>query len=168
MNKGFTLVELLAVIIILGLLLVIAIPSYISIYSGIKRDTLENKISEIESSALSYGSTIKDEVKNSSCVTKSIEDLIKYGNLTSDKDSSDVIIDPTKNKPMTGNVLICYDKEKLDIVANYVVPYEQNKLYFKNEKVNIGNKVYRCIEDINTQNYDIENLHQFTLVYTNE
>ena len=36
-KKGFTLVELLAVIVILGFLMILVIPTYIYIFNGIKR-----------------------------------------------------------------------------------------------------------------------------------
>ena len=46
-NKGFTLVELLAVLVIIAILLVIAIPSYINVFSDIKRDSFISKVSEL-------------------------------------------------------------------------------------------------------------------------
>ena len=79
MKKGFTLIELLAVLVILGLLIVIAIPTYVTIFNGIRRDALQNKMTEIETVALKYGSTIKDEIKNDVCRRVSIDEFIKKG-----------------------------------------------------------------------------------------
>lgn len=170
MNKksGFTLIELLVVIIIIGLLLVIAIPSYLTVYGDVKRNTLSSKISEIENEALSYGSKLKDEIKENICITITIEELIKNGNLKSDRKNEDVIINPTDNTVLSGNILVCYDKTDTDIVAYYVEKYEKRHIYHKNDKVNIGFKVYKCLETINTKNYDINSLHQFSLIYSGE
>ena len=64
MRKGFTLVEVLAVLVILGLLLVITVPAYTSVYTGIKRQNLQSKITEVKTAAKKYGETIKDDIKN--------------------------------------------------------------------------------------------------------
>lgn len=168
MNKGFTLIELLTVIIIIGLLLVLAIPTYFSVFSSIKRNTLSSKITEIETVALEKASKTKDEIKKQKCINYTIEDLIKDGSISSDEKNRDVIINPTTNQALNGVVFVCYDKEKLDIVANYTIPYEKNHIYYKDEKVNVGNKIYKCLENINTRNYSIENLHQFSLIYNGE
>lgn len=164
-NKGFTLIELLAVIVVLGILLVIAIPAYVNVFSDIKRDSFTSKVSEIEEVALEYGSGIKDEIKESTCKSITIEELIKRGLINSDSQNKDEILNPATNKPLTGKIMICYSNENLDIVANYVVPYEQNKFYYKDDKVYIGNKIYKCNSTINTKNYSINSLSQFELIY---
>lgn len=40
-KNGFSLVELLAVLVILGLLLVLLVPGYLQVYSSIRRTTLK-------------------------------------------------------------------------------------------------------------------------------
>lgn len=164
-NKGFTLVELLAVLVILAILLVIAIPSYINVFSDIKRDSFISKVSELETAALKYGSSIKDEIKTSTCKDITIEELIKNGLINSDSQYRNEILNPTTNKPLTGKIMICYSNANLDIVANYVVPYEQNKIYYKEDKVYVGNRIYKCLSTINTKNYSINSLSQFELIY---
>lgn len=168
MKKGFTLIELLAVLVILGLLIVIAIPTYVTIFNGIRRDALETKITEVETVTLKYGSTIKDEIKSNVCKHISIDNLIKKGLLTSDSKTRNQINNPVTNTPLEGEVLVCYDKNEMDIVANYVTQYKQNKIYYKGDKVNIGFKIYKCLSQINSGNYDINNLSQFELIYSGE
>lgn len=53
-NKGFTLVELLSTIVILGLISLIAIPSVFKIIKDGKNDLYDNQINLIKSYAISY------------------------------------------------------------------------------------------------------------------
>ena len=68
-NKGFTLVEIIAVIAILGLLAIITTPAYNSISTNIKKRNYESKKNTIESQTLSY-------------VEKYLKDKVYDGNTT--------------------------------------------------------------------------------------
>ena len=54
-NKGFTLVELLAVIVILAIIMVIAIPSVTNSSGAAKEKTFQTKVITLETAAIMYG-----------------------------------------------------------------------------------------------------------------
>ena len=54
-KKGFTLVELLAVIVLLGVLAIITTPAILAIRENVLNNTLKSKISTVHSAALAYG-----------------------------------------------------------------------------------------------------------------
>ena len=56
-KKGFTLVELLAVIVIIGLLMTLAIPAVLKVSSNVKQKSYETKIKLITDTAVTYGET---------------------------------------------------------------------------------------------------------------
>ena len=92
-KNGFTLVELLSVLIILGILVVLTIPAFANIYTGVRRENLNGKITEIKAAALKYGSKIKDEIKDASgsCIETNVAELIEKGYLISESESDNVI-----------------------------------------------------------------------------
>lgn len=54
-KKGFTLVELLAVIVILGIIIVVVAPSLLDTSKGARKKTYETKIANIETAAVLFG-----------------------------------------------------------------------------------------------------------------
>ncbi len=154
-KNGFTLVELLAVLIILGLLIVLTIPAFTTVYSGVRRENLNGKITEIRAAALKYGSKIKDEVKdaNDSCIETNVSELIEKGYLISESQSSNAIYSPVDNTPLDEPILICYNIPKFDIEAYYVYTFDSNKYYYKNDMVKYHNpnnnkdEIYKCVVD---------------------
>ena len=95
-NKGFTLVELLAVIVIMALLLTVAVPSVIGVANKIRTNMFCSKVKDIESAAKLYGNDYIDEINNSKTIT--VQDLIN--NNMYKKESNDCVLnDPTGEKP---------------------------------------------------------------------
>lgn len=166
-NKGFTLVEILAVIVILGIIMIVALPTYSNIYNSIRLTTYLNNIKTIKSAALDYGSnpSIKDSVKklhdNTSsstenkdwCKTISVTNLIKSGYLASDDDNLDQITDVFTGSAMGYNiqnkynvsypvdgVALCYCDKKLDIDAFVIKDLDRDQVYHAGEY--IRNYVY--------------------------
>lgn len=54
-NRGFTLVEIISVIVLLGLIIGIAVPSVMTASTNVKKKTLQTKIDNIEQAAVLYG-----------------------------------------------------------------------------------------------------------------
>lgn len=146
-RNGFTLIEILAVLIVLSLLIVLAVPSYTSIYSSIKRQTYHSKITELNAAAQKYGSTIKDEVKDAPnhCKTIEIPDLIKGGYIVSEDERREEIIDPTTNRAMEGKIEICYCKSTFDIESFYAEEFKNGVIYYEGDYVRSDGKTYRCL-----------------------
>ncbi len=99
MNKrGFTLVELLATIIILALIMVIAVPSINGVSHMIREKARENVVKNIENKAAKYAfDTGKTLIF--------VEELVKEGYILGDN-NTDFINDPVNNQKMNCNVVV--------------------------------------------------------------
>lgn len=72
-NKGFTLVEIISVVVILGLLAIISIPIVSNVSDNIKKKTLNTKIENIEKAAVLYGQKHREnftKVSVDNCLNK--------------------------------------------------------------------------------------------------
>ena len=134
-KNGFSLVELLAVLVILGLLLVLLVPGYLQVYSSIRRTTLKNKISEINTAALKYGNLRKDDIKDSTCIKTTVAYLIQNGYLVSEDKTKDAIYNPTNGEPLDGYIFICYSSNDLDLVSYYATEYNTSTYYYAGDIV---------------------------------
>lgn len=91
-KKGYTLIELIATIVLLSVILIIAIPAISGISKSIRSSQRNNIIKKIEIAASNYAfDTKKTEAF--------VDDLVKEGYYTVDKDS-DLVIDPTNGESM--------------------------------------------------------------------
>lgn len=156
-KNGFTLVEILAVLVILAILIALAIPAYVSIMTDVRRDNYKSKITEMEVAANKYGEKIKDEVKNAgvSCYTQEISTLIRRGYLLSESDYEDVIIDPTSNRAFKGFVKTCYCSSVYDIKSFYVENFNASSVYHTDDKVLYNDRIYVCKFDYPGENKGI-------------
>lgn len=126
MNKGFTLIEIIAVIVILALLVIITTPAYNTISANIKKTNYESKKNTIKSETLSFVEKyLKDKVysgasdkNNRLCFT--VDFLIKNGIVASDSETEEYILNDIDNKPYEGDnvyLQVFYDYENLKLVA---------------------------------------------------
>ena len=83
-NKGFTLVELLAVLVILGVIVTIAIPTVSSTLNKQKDKELKNRQQDIVSSAELYLDKIRTNLNGGKCCT--VNNLVQL-NIISEKQS---------------------------------------------------------------------------------
>lgn len=81
-NKGFTLVEVLAIIVILGILITIIAPNVTTLINENKKNSLEKLNTSITSAAKLYISDHKYEIKltSSTCNANDTIDIDKIGN----------------------------------------------------------------------------------------
>ena len=115
-DKGFTLLEVILVVAILGVITLIAVPSVSSLLNKNKDDQYENLKKSIISAAKIYVSDnrynlgiVCNNVNNKPIITVTLEELVSEGNLT------EPIIDPrNKNEIDLNNVVNitynCYNK----------------------------------------------------------
>lgn len=101
MNKGFTLVELLAVITILGVVLSITVLSVTSVINNSKNSLSKTQKYNVEEAAKVY--YLKEGIESdNTCV--SISDLISKGYVEAKE-----VIDPKTKQPLNGSVKITYE-----------------------------------------------------------
>ena len=104
-KNGFTLVELLAVIVVLSIIVGIAIPISLTVSRNIKKNMFCKKIKMIEEAAINYGQDNYSLINSGSEGTViRISDLVLNGYLKKDvKDAnvgSGAIISPIDNKSL--------------------------------------------------------------------
>lgn len=100
-RKGFTLVELLVVITILGIIMTIAIPSIFNVNKKMKQKSLDSKIEMIEKAAVIYAQNNSNSIKanpeatlqceGTDCnyiYTITLEELVELGEYESEENSN--------------------------------------------------------------------------------
>lgn len=128
-KKGFTVVELIGVIVIISIIIIILIPNITKISNDSRISIKNSKINTIRTAAENYGNDLINSYQ--SCIdlpseelesrcTISIKDLIDEGYINSEEKTSAIIIDPTTNKALNGKALLCYDPLSISIYANYI------------------------------------------------
>ncbi len=162
-NKGFTLVEMLATVVILGLIMIVALPLYSSVYNSIKATTYLNTLKTVKVASLDYGSNtyVKDSIKRLSyktdstkydwCKTVNIKDLIKAGYIKSDSNQFEEITDVYTGYQIGYNSLyndtvdvstmsLCYCKDTLDIDAFLTKDLNAGQIYIAGEYIRVVKK----------------------------
>ena len=133
MNKGFTLVELIAVVAILGLLAIITTPAYDSISKNIKTRNYESKKSAIKNQTLAYVEKYlkdkiytgipNDEVYETNYYCFTVQYLIQNGIISSDSEKDEYIEDNLTGKKYSGEdeyIKLYYDTDNLKLLASIV------------------------------------------------
>lgn len=128
MNKGFTLVELIAVITILAILAVITMPAYQTISTNIKTRNYESKKSTISSETLAYVEKyMKDKIYDGTGTSKNycftVNFLIKNGIVISDDEEKEYIKNEITDETYSGNtkyILVYYDTGSLKLKSEII------------------------------------------------
>ena len=140
-KKGFTLVELLSVLIIMGIIMTLAVPSVFKISENMKVRYFCEKINDIEKAALQYAQdNYNDQVQEGEKETiikdaVSLYKLIDGNYLNKDNEScdinkfdseSDCIKDPRDNRSMDRDNFQIYTKNKRIYVRYLYNPDDAN------------------------------------------
>lgn len=136
-KKGFTLVELLAVIVILAIIITIAVPSTIAVSNKIKKKMYNTKVDMIMDAAKMYGQDNSSKVNSDedSCNTLvKVSDLLPGGYVKKDDVDNGKVLSPIDNSAMNDLQLCLYKKN--------------NRIYAKPNN---------CNEWTNNNNIDLNN-----------
>lgn len=126
MKKGFTLVELLAVVAIIGLLIVIVMPVYNNIAKDVRETNLESTKKIITDTMLNYANkNVIDDIKPANnncsngtcCKYYSISYIVNNGIFQT---SNGEVINPVTNEPLEGYIKLSYNTSKHLLEAEYV------------------------------------------------
>lgn len=129
-KNGFTLVEVLAVIVILSILVSIATVNIIGVRDRSLKDLLETKKQNLEAAAIVYGQEHQEELtevctvddyKSNACLKVTVKDLIdkKYFKSTETNENEKIeLINNVTNKSMLNDEIQIYRKNN-HIYAKY-------------------------------------------------
>ena len=158
MRKGFTLVELLAVIAILGLLIGVSVPTYLAISSNINQSMAETKIQELKAKSEKYSEETGKSVFD-------VKSLIEAGVLSPDSELGEYK-DPVTGRDMSCDIITiqykntgyeatitesdeCYEEQYLENLFGMVDLYLENEsgqevsknTWLKESKVNVRYRI---------------------------
>ena len=122
-NKGFTLVELISVIVIMGILLLVAVPGIFGISKTVKDNMYCAKINNFEEAAKLYGQDYVDEINETGFLEVDVKTLIE-NNLykkeidnciydtddNHDNDDNACVKDPRNDYSMDGDMITVVNK----------------------------------------------------------
>ena len=112
MKKGFTLVELIAVISIMSVILLIGIPTYTYINNKTKENLYMSKVNEL----LAKGSVYAEET---GLFAFSVNTLVEEGKVSSDNESGQ-ILDPRDQRKMNCDIIrVVYENNQYE--ASYAI-----------------------------------------------
>lgn len=136
-SKGFTMVEVMAVMIILSSVILIAVPAYNNVSNNIKTSNLKNKEDTISIAMLKFANTyLLDDIKplNNNCTNEHdcckeydlYNYIIKYGIYTSetveetDGTVSSFVTNPITGQKLTGCVQLKYNIKDYKITSEFI------------------------------------------------
>ncbi len=141
-KKGFTLIEIIVVIAIIGIILIIAIPTTLLISKSIKERAYEAKWTSLIAAAELYGKNNKDAFGEATQIQIPVETLLAYGYITSDSTYCErtvgCIIDPRDEKTIMNDEPITIRKNKSAVQVTQGVMTVDLKIYFVGNGAEIG------------------------------
>lgn len=113
-KRGFTLVELIAVIVVLAVIILLAVSTFKNVGDRVKKEAYENKVNLIKTKASEYASGTKILVTN-------VDRLVKKGYISADNENGDVI-NPVDGSRMNCKIITMYKSE-----GNYYADYVEDE-----------------------------------------
>jgi len=110
-KKGFTLIELIAAITILGILTVLIAPNVIKMRNNVLEKSLQSKLDMIKTAAKDYASddeSVFRKISSNKCTTTTVGNLIENGYLTGDTKQKTAMSNPLTGKTMNGEQVCIY------------------------------------------------------------
>ena len=120
-KKGFTLVELISVVVLLSIILILVIPAYTQIEGQIKNSNLKNKKSMISNAMLEYANTnLLDKLKplgqtGTNELYYSLDYIIAnniFAASETDSQGNKMFLNPITNDKLYGCIKVTYDVNK--------------------------------------------------------
>ena len=142
-KKGFSLVEMLAVVTILGVLALMITPAIVAIRNNLLENTLDTKISAINDAAKDYANKhlmdipsyvsseyLGDKNSTTDCLTIYVRTLINGGYILGDSNDRMDLMNPVTEESLN-NEMICIRFNNNDALNREVVTYivGEKKLY---------------------------------------
>ncbi len=115
-KNGFTLIELISVLVIMVVILFIAVPSYLAITYTIKERMYESKVDELKAKGESYG-------LESGNYLFSVDTLVEQGFLQADNENG-AILDPRDKSKMNCDIIELIPNKDLTFKTNYITSSE--------------------------------------------
>ncbi len=131
-KKGFSLIELLAVLVIIGLILIVVIPAVSRLLTSNDEKDYNNYLTIIEAGATSYADYQVDDLGGSNdtgCVEVTLEELINDGYIKK-FNHSDITC--------SGKVRLNNNKGNLDVSINLTCVNDKGEETFKKEEITDG------------------------------
>ena len=154
-QRGFTLVELLAVIVLMAVLITVAVPGITRIGRSLKVQSFCSKIKIIESAALEYANDYyaDKEINNTNSIDNvSLMDLVNMGYLKGDNDIKSTLTNDEKKDQANGKKFcVLYSKDSYCLVD----PRDDTSMDYKLVKIWMANK--RLYASFRYQSTDADN-----------
>lgn len=134
MKKGFTLVELMAVLVLIVLISTIGYAGITAVQKNIDGNLWEGKVEAIETGAANYGEDNRNRLSGTcningtsknNCITRTVQFLIDNSYVDTDE------VDSTENKVITNNTLKEDDPNYYVNDMNVFIYLENNRVYAK-------------------------------------
>lgn len=133
-KKGFTLVELLVVIVILAVVILVAVPSVMGVNKLINKKMLEEKAEVIESAAVLFGQDMKNSIMASSkkynsfpCKSIAVGYLVP-SYLDYDVNNEQSCVDSMDGDKTTGCVIDPSNEEKYMDTLEVIIYYKNKRI----------------------------------------